>query len=91
MRTEEQLSWREIAVHLGVDPYWLLRHKRKLEDVQEGRILAIPKEDLDQTLAKIKALRDQKATWKTIAQTLGGDWLKLYRSYRHYTEGPVRK
>lgn len=90
IRTEEQLSWREIAERIGVEAYWLQLHKRKLEDVKTGRIVAIPKDDLDQTLAKIKAMREQKATWKTIGKTLGGDWLKLYRSYRHYTEGSVR-
>lgn len=91
MRAEEQLSWPEIAGRLGVELGWLNWQKGKIEDFPKGRIVAIPKDGMDETLAKIKAMRDQKMTWKTIGKTLGGDWMKLYRSYRHHTEGSARK
>jgi hypothetical protein len=91
MRTEEQLSWPEIAGRLGVELGWLNWQKGKIEDFPKGRIVEIPKDDMDETLAKIKAMRDQKMTWKTIGKTLGRDWIKLYSAYRYNTEGSVRK
>lgn len=90
IRDEEQLLWRAIADRLGVELDWLMWHKGKIEGAKEGRILAIKKNDMDQTLEKIKAMRERKAPWKTIGETLGVDWLKLYRSYRYHTEGTAR-
>lgn len=90
MRTEEKLIWRVIAKRLGVEPHWLKRHRYKLEGMPEGRILTIPKTDLDQALAKIKAMREQKVTWETIGETFGLGWLKIYRAYRYHTKGSVK-
>lgn len=82
-RSEAQLSWREIARRLGVDRDWIENHRHKLEGVEQGRILAIPKNDTDTMLAKITAMRAQKMTWKTIGAALGIDWMKLYSMHRY--------
>jgi len=85
LRDEEKLIWRAIAKRIGVEPKWLMQHKGKLEDVAAGPIGVVQKKDLVTTLDKIKTMREQGVSWKTIGKTLGVDWLKLYRLNRYHT------
>lgn len=91
LRDDEKLTWLAIAKRIGVQLKWLMWHKRKIEGVEPGPIGAVQKKDLATTLDKMRAMREQGDSWKTIGKTLGVDWMKLYRINRYHTNEVLEK